>query len=216
MFHHIDDGDIVKKSGCVLDRESFLYIIDSGLSFVDPIELVQNKKNRSKCSITFDDGLQDVYRVAYPELKKRNIPFAVFIVTDFLDREGYISTSELIEMSKDPLVTIGSHGVTHEIMNGMNIAKQLEELRSSKEILEGKIGKKVEMFAYSHGQYDRNTISLLKKYKIYKCAFGVHGLPLNCVTKMRIYDLPRVNCENGVSTFDIVKTKNTVMIKKRG
>jgi len=37
-------------------------------------------------SITFDDGYRDMYEHAYPVLKRKGIPAAVFVVTDWIDR----------------------------------------------------------------------------------------------------------------------------------
>lgn len=88
MFHHIDDGNIIVRSGCRLSKKSFVDILDSGISFISAEEYTQFVFSwKNPCLITFDDGLKDVYRVAYPELKKRNIPFTVFIVTDFWTRK---------------------------------------------------------------------------------------------------------------------------------
>ena len=39
-------------------------------------------------AITFDDGYQNVFRVAWPILKKYNIPFTVFISTDFIEKQN--------------------------------------------------------------------------------------------------------------------------------
>ncbi len=36
-------------------------------------------------AVTFDDGYQDVYEHAFPVLKRKGIPAAVFVVTDWLD-----------------------------------------------------------------------------------------------------------------------------------
>ena len=143
MFHHIDDGNIIVRSGCRLSKKSFVDILDSGISFVSAEEYTQFVFSwKNPCLITFDDGLKDVYRVAYPELKKRNIPFTVFIVADFLDQEGYLSSKELQVLADDPLVTIGSHGTTHKILHGMDEAEQRIELLDSKHILEEKNRKK--------------------------------------------------------------------------
>jgi len=148
MFHHIDDGNIIVRSGCRLSKKSFVDILDSGISFISAEEYTQFVFSwKNPCLITFDDGLKDVYRVAYPELKKRNIPFTVFIVTDFLDQEGYLSSKELQVLADDPLVTIGSHGTTHKILHGMDEAEQRMELLDSKHILEEKTGKSVWLFA---------------------------------------------------------------------
>lgn len=214
MFHHIDNGNLIVKSGCILDKEKFIKIIDSGIEFASLRDCLHKACN-DKCAITFDDGLADLYKTAYPELKKRNIPFAVFIVTDFLDKEGYITTEELKQMAEDPLVTVGSHGITHDILKGMNMEKQKEELLKSKEILENIINKDVELFAYSHGQYDKKTLRILKELNCYKKAFSAASLPLNVYTKHWKYRIPRINIDNSSSRFAVIlrKSKPKPMIK---
>lgn len=197
MFHHINDGKIIKKSRCVFSYNDFIAVLESGLEFVAIENILTAKQKFKKCAITFDDGLKDLYRVAYPELKKRNIPFTIFIVTNFLDTEGYISMKELLEMSRDPLVTIASHGVSHDILKGMKCEEQKHELLYSKQFLEKIINKEVKYFAFSHGQFDECTLKILKESRYYDFAFGVQGYPLNRMTKKWKYHLPRVNFENG-------------------
>ena len=216
MFHHIDDGAIVQKSGCVLSMNKFLEILDSGLEFVSVMDLLKYQhRNRGKCAITFDDGLEDVYRVAFPELKKRNIPVTIFVVSDFLDREGYISSIQLKEMAEDSLVTIASHGVTHELLKGMSVCNQEKELIESKKRIESLVNKQIQLFAYSHGQFDRNTLRILKKRKIYSYAFGVKGYPLNIITKRKKYDLPRINCENKCFNYKVVKKNSKYILQNK-
>lgn len=209
MFHHIDDGKLIVKSGCHLSKSRFIEILDSGIPFISMEEYVRFPFSmRNPCTITFDDGLKDVYRVAYPELKKRGIPFTIFVVTDFLNQEGYISTDELLELAADPLVTIGSHGVTHDILKGMPQENQQFELKDSKERLEALLGKPVHFFAYSHGQYDDATLSLLQREKYYDWVFTAGGGVTNWITRKSSYILPRINCEDGLNTFHIVRQKN--------
>ena len=164
---------------------------------------------RNPCTITFDDGLKDVYRVAYPELKKRGIPFTIFVVTDFLNQEGYISTDELLELAADPLVTIGSHGVTHNILKGMPQENQQFELKDSKERLEALLEKPVRYFAYSHGQFDGTTLEILRKEKCYDFAFAAGGGVTNWITRKDNMALPRINCEDGLRTYLIQRWKKT-------
>ena len=40
--------------------------------------------------LTIDDGYQDFYQIAYPELKRRNIPATFFVTTDFIDGEIWL------------------------------------------------------------------------------------------------------------------------------
>lgn len=209
MFHHIDDGHLIVKSGCRLAKSKFLEIIDSEISFITMDEYVRFPYSwRNPCTITFDDGLKDVYRVAYPELKKRGIPFTVFVVTDYLDTDGYLTTEELLELSSAPLVTIGSHGVTHEILKGMTMEQQREELVKSKHILQNIIHKPIRYFAYSHGQYDAVSIKLLRSTRCYDFAFSAGGGITNLITLRSRFTLPRMDCEDGVNSFYIKRHKN--------
>lgn len=204
MFHHIDDGNIIRKSGCSLSKEKFISILDSGITFCTLEEYCKfTYSYKNPCVITFDDGLSDIYKVAYPELKKRGIPFTVFIITDLLGTEGYITIEELKELAINPLVTIASHGLTHDILKGLDIEKQKKELIQSKTRLEELCGREIKCFAYSHGQYDEKTLDILNKEKCYEYAFVAGGGVTNIITKNNNYTLPRLNCEDNLYNFSI-------------
>lgn len=204
MFHHIDDGKIFEKSKCKLDLKKFIEILDSGTTFISMDEYLKFKYAKNNpCTITFDDGLSDAYYVAYPELKKRNIPFTIFVVTEFVDQEGYLKREELRRLAKDPLVTVGSHGLTHMILKGMRADRQKEELWKSKRILQYWTEQEIRCFAYSHGQYDEKTLNILRHEGYYDYAFCAGGGVTNYISKRSRFTLPRMNCENKVQTFKI-------------
>lgn len=46
-------------------------------------------------AITVDDGYRDAYEVAFPLLRKYEVPATVFVVTDFLDRRMWVWTDKL-------------------------------------------------------------------------------------------------------------------------
>jgi peptidoglycan/xylan/chitin deacetylase (PgdA/CDA1 family) len=50
----------------------------TGRPFLEPV-----------AAITFDDGYQDVYENAFPVLKRKGIPAAMFVVTDLVGREAW-------------------------------------------------------------------------------------------------------------------------------
>ncbi len=214
MFHHIDNGNILPISKCVLSYGKFIGILDSGLQFTSIDEYSTfSKKSLNKCTITFDDGFKDLYTVAYPELKKRNIPFAIFIPVNLIDKDGYITSEELKIMGGDPLVTICSHGMTHDVLRGMKRTEQEYELIQSKNALQKITGKDIKYFAFSHGSYDEVTLRILKETSLYKNAFSVIRAPTNFFTRRWVYRLPRINCENDNMKFKIIRNDKGSTIK---
>ena len=199
IFHHISDNPPVCKSGCKLSYDKFTGLLEGFDNYATLTEVVEKPSERH-IAVTFDDGLKDVYEMAYPFLKERNIPFTVFIVTDFLDTEGYITTENLRELASDGLVTIGSHGVTHKNLNSLSAEEQKAELTESKRIIESIIGKPVNAFAFSHGQYNKDTLRLMNDYDY---GFSTRQLPLNCITEINQKTLPRFNVDS--NSFDSVK-----------
>jgi len=198
MLHHVDDGNITPVSDCIIQYDQFIRLLKQDRKFMRMSDYLTFKaQNNGKYLLTFDDGLEDVFRVVYPVLKAREIPFTIFVPVDLLDTPGYISIEQLKEMAKDPLVTIGSHGVSHRVMTTLSVGEQELELVESKKTLQRIIGKSVDVYAYPHGQFNSDTIKLLKKLNLYKAAFGVTGHPTNCFTESNRFDLPRFNIKDG-------------------
>jgi peptidoglycan/xylan/chitin deacetylase (PgdA/CDA1 family) len=46
-------------------------------------------------AVTFDDGYQDVYEIAFPLLKRKGIPAAVFVVSDLVGNRGLLAHDRL-------------------------------------------------------------------------------------------------------------------------
>src|SRR5207253_879407 len=68
-----------------------------------------------------------------------------------------LSESEVIELSKSELIEIGAHTVTHPMLSELSIDQQRAEIRSSKQMLEEMIGRRVSSFAYPYGTTDSYT-----------------------------------------------------------
>ena len=209
MFHHVSENPKVEKSSCKIGFDEFKKLIERYKGNYVSIFDVAQKKSKRKIAVTFDDGLSDLYTLAYPFLKEQGIPFTAFIITDFLDTEGYITTEQLKEMSSDPLVTIGSHGVTHKTFPSLDKQSKLFELSESKKILENIIGKDVTIFAYSHGQHDEETLSLMGCYDWAVSAsesFSAHF-------KSNKYLIPRCNMTSQLYKKQIEFFDNVISLK---
>ncbi len=180
-------------------------------------------------SFTFDDGYVDLYTLAYPLLKKYDVPFTIYVTTGFPDKNallwwymledlllnrneisfvyrnrryhflletdyqkenaygvirklfvgakaselddvvgsvfgGYkieskpyveemtLSWEQIRALSELPLVTIGAHTVNHYALSRLSKRKVIDEIQSSREVIESHIGKKVEHFSYPFGK----------------------------------------------------------------
>ena len=54
-------------------------------------EILTNKKRRKRfVSFTFDDGHVDAYTIAYPIFKKFDLPFTIYIATNFPDKKAVL------------------------------------------------------------------------------------------------------------------------------
>ena len=156
--------------------------------------LTEDKTYPRKAAITFDDGLEDTFTIAYPILRQRQIPFTVFVLSHMVGQDGYLSAEQLKKMRRDPLVTIGVHGSRHRILTECTPEEQAEEIFASKQVLEKLLGQKCDLFAYSHGQYDEN-IQKLTAFAGYRKAFAVAGRPLNAHFDKGAYAYPRMSVE---------------------
>ena len=64
------------------------------LPLTDVVEYLQNGKSlpSNTTAITIDDGYADTYEIAFPLLKKNQMPATVYAVTDFLDGKCWLWT----------------------------------------------------------------------------------------------------------------------------
>lgn len=126
-----------------------------GLRDLLPLFDLKKKIGEKYIIITFDDGLRDFYSDAFPALHKYGFTATVFLPTGFIGDgeirkfkgQECLKWGEVYEMHKKG-ITFGSHTVTHPELRYLS-KKEIEyELRSSKEIIEDRIGSTVESFSY--------------------------------------------------------------------
>ncbi len=124
---------------------------------------------RNEFCITFDDGFESVYQVAYPALKQRNLSAIVYIPTDSIGCR--IGWNEQLALRLEPIMTldqirelsdngfeIGSHTVSHPMLTKLSDADLRRELVDSKLRLEQITGKEVASLSYPYGDYDQRVL----------------------------------------------------------
>lgn len=137
--------------------------------------------------ITMDDGWKSQYEAAWPILKKFDYPFTLFIYTDYVKggpKSGgeSITWDQLAEM-RDAGVDIEGHTISHKDLRGPKRGAQLppdydawlwNELNGSKQMIEERLGIKVEALALPYGFYNAKVQEMAKKAG-YEAVFTVYG-----------------------------------------
>ncbi len=133
----------------------------------------KGRTNHPFVCLTFDDGYQDNYDIAYPILKQMEVPFAIYVTTGFIDNRipirWYpneklgINTESLKTMDADPLCTIGVHTVSHPKLDNLSPQEQQKEIEQSLQELESFLGHPIHHFSYPHGTYNAETLSIINK-----------------------------------------------------
>lgn len=112
--------------------------------------------------ITFDDGYADNYTNAYPIMQKYGFTGTVFMVAEYLDGDGYLTTSQLQEMLAAGW-EVGGHTVTHPHLGELERPELEYELSYGKLLLEQKLGYEVKSFAYPYGEYTAEVVRMVEE-----------------------------------------------------
>ena len=131
------------------------------------------KKSEKKILITIDDGFQSFYKEAWPYLKKNNIPFILFISTEPVGRNGYMTWDQIIEIENSNLGIIGHHSHTHEYLIDMTNKDFVNDIETASKIFKEKLGYVPSIFSYPFGEYSK----FMKDYisSKFNLAFGQHS-----------------------------------------
>ena len=111
--------------------------------------------------ISFDDGYVDNYTTAFPILTKHGFTATVFMVTSYINGEGFLSWPQLKDLAANGW-EIEGHTTNHPYLTKMNPSTVLSELNLSKELLEKDLGQPVNFFAYPYGDLNANVVRALK------------------------------------------------------
>ena len=151
-FHDIAD---VESDIYSISEDEFYTVVHNingtFISLENALSSSNNGKDINRYILSFDDGYESVFLLAYPILKRLNIPFVCYIATDFIGANGYMSSTQLKCISNDPLCTIGSHMCSHQMTREMSNELILHEWKSSKKILEGITNNNIEHAALPYG-----------------------------------------------------------------
>ena len=186
---------------------------DKGITVISMQDLLAWKRSEKNIPprsavITFDDGWKSQYEVAWPIMKKYGYPFTMFIYTEGV-RGGTLGGGEAITWEqladmRDNGVDIQAHTATHQDLReghtvmviepgGKRTRKKLtgaeyekwvqNEVVGCKELLEQRLGIKVNCFAVPFGNYNEHVKELARNAG-YEAMFTVYGQPITFTSPM--------------------------------
>ena len=186
---------------------------DKGITVISLQDLLAWKRGEKnippRCAVvTFDDGWKSQYEVAWPIMKKFGYPFTLFIYTEGV-RGGALGGGEAITWEqladlRDNGVDIQAHSATHQDLReghtvmviepgGKRSKKKLtgadyekwvqNEVVGCKELLEQRLGIKVNCYAVPFGNYNEHVKELARNAG-YEAMFTVYGQPITFTSPM--------------------------------
>src|SRR5438876_9297907 len=186
---------------------------DRGITVISMQDLLAWKKGEKNIPpryavVTYEDGWKSQYEVAWPIMKKYGYPFTLFIYTEGV-RGGSLGGGEAITWEqladlRDNGVDIQAHTATHQdLREGHNVTviepggkrgrKKLtgadyekwvqNEVVGCKELLEQRLGIKVNCFAVPFGNYNEHGKELAHNAG-YEAMFTVYGQPITFTSPM--------------------------------
>ena len=158
------------------------------ISFKKFEEIMKTNIDKNYLLLTIDDAFESFYLNAWPVLKKKKIPFVLFVSTREIGKYGYMTWKQIKEISESNLVTIGNHSHSHDYLIDWEDDKIKSDLNTSIKIFEKELGYSPKIFSYPFGEYSNNLKKIVSNLN-FEFAFGQHSGVIDQTKKF--LELPR-------------------------
>ncbi len=158
--------------------------------------------------LTFDDGYDDMYRLAFPPLRDAGIPFTLYLTTHPTEsgeplypggRAQPVTWSQVAEMAGSGLMTLGAHTHRHPdltLIGSNEIARELEE---SNRLIEERLGARPIHFCYPYGWWSAAAHPHVER--LYRTATLGSGPGISARTDLRKLNRVPVQLSDGMVFF---------------
>lgn len=183
-------------------------------------------------SVTFDDAFETVVDNALPALERNGFHCTIFAPSAVLgkqpdwpmegvgDRGEVVVDRSVLASLKGPLVTIGSHSVSHPKLSQIPRDKAKEEISVSRAVLTEIVGENVDLFAFPYGDHDDDVMRMcrdlgyLHAYTISpsivqldRCEFGRGRVSVNPDDSLLEFSLKAQGAYSWMPLFSSLKKK---------
>ncbi|MGH7243866.1 MAG: polysaccharide deacetylase family protein [Phycisphaerales bacterium] len=185
MYHHVRepgpglaDASSLRFAVSPVEFEKQLdYLKQNGYTTIDTRMLEHAMRTghplpEKSVMLTFDDGWETQYMIAYPSLKARGMVGVFFVHTGALKDEPGASMSwdDVCQMEDDGM-DIESHTISHPSLPSITPEALQRELTESRALLESRLGRPVTALAYPFGDFTEREIDAAQRAG-YRLAFS--------------------------------------------
>ena len=214
MYHQVDApppkgtpmrGLVVSPAAFARQMAMLRALGFTGLSMQHLLPYLTGHKKGRVFGITFDDGYENNYTLAYPIFKALEIPFTIFTVNSFINKntkhdqteQAFLNEDQILEMVN--LVDFAHHGLKHDNLMDLSAEKRAIEISESVKQMEAFKHKTLKAWAYTYGAYPKrnklefDSLKLAFKNSGISCAFRIgnriNKLPINDPFKIERIDV---------------------------
>ena len=192
MYHRFEENkypstniknEIFKKHLEEIDKLNIDFI-----NFKKFKKIIKNNIDKNYLLLTIDDGFLSFYENAWPVLKRKNIPFLLFVSTREVGKYGYMTWDQIREIESSGLGFIGNHSHSHDYLIDWDNDKIKSDLKESINIFKKELGYSPKFFSYPFGEYSTNLKKIVSGLN-FEFAFGQHSGVID--TTKDFLELPR-------------------------
>jgi peptidoglycan/xylan/chitin deacetylase (PgdA/CDA1 family) len=177
MYHRFNESKYPSTNIQMDIFEKQINLIKSENLEIDDIENFNlnfsKNKDKKKILITIDDAFSSFYKNAWPFLKKNKIPFILFVSTEPVGKNGYMTWEEIKEIENSEFGYIGNHSHSHEYLINYKFNDFKNDIDKSIRIFKENLGYNPVYFSYPFGEYSKEQRNYISKN--FKFAFGQHS-----------------------------------------
>ncbi len=183
-YHMVNARELGEERAYAVPPKEFCqqldYLQEQGYTTITLLEFMKAKKGKLELPekpiiLTFDDGYEDNYTELLPILEERGMKAVVFMVTNSIGLEGYMTWEQLKDMQKRG-IEIGSHTANHVPLTKLSKEEQAEEMLLSKLIMEWNGMQTIYSFSYPNGAYDADMREMLRQNEYLTAVTGDAGV----------------------------------------
>ena len=191
MYHRFNESKYPSTNiQMEIFKEHIQIIKNSDFKFHNPnnfTEQFNTIKLKKEILITIDDAFESFYFEAWPYLKKNKIPFILFVSTEPVGKNGYMTWNQIREIDKESFAIIGHHSHSHDYLIDETKDKFVLDIEKANKIFSKELGYIPNLFSYPFGEYSKFMRDYISKN--FEFAFGQHSGVID-VNKDK-YELPR-------------------------